>query len=62
MIQRLGASSVNFGASEVKSARDSYTAQIDKNLQTAQKQNNIITTLLSQIPMQGTAQKLDVIV
>ena len=65
MIQRLGASSLSFRANELTSARDAYSAQIDKNLQTAQKQNGIISSMTSQlnnpIPMHGQGQKLDII-
>jgi len=65
MIQRLGASSLSFRANEMVSARDAYSAQIDKNLQTAQKQNGMISSMTSQlnnpIPMHGQGQKLDII-
>ena len=65
MIQRLGASSLSFRANELTSARDAYSAQIDKNLQTAQKQNGIVASMTAQlnnpIPMHGQGQKLDII-
>ena len=65
MIQRLGASSLSFRANELTSARDAYSAQLEKNLLTAQKQNGIISSMTSQlnnpIPMHGQGQKLDVI-
>lgn len=65
MIQRLGISSPSFRANELTSARDAYSAQVDKNLQTAQKQNDIISSsptnvINNQIAMQGKGQKLDV--
>lgn len=66
MIPRLQ-SSVSFKANELTSARDAYSARIDKNNQTAQKQNGMIpgiaNSLNAQIPMNGAmqAKKLDVI-
>ncbi len=63
MIQGLQNSSLNFKANDSICARDAYSAQIDKNMQIAQKQNNIVdaaSQTKKQIPMQGTAQKLDV--
>ena len=62
MIQRLEACSLSFKANESLSARDGYRAQMDKNFQTAQKQNSIVTSMSNnQIPMQGAGQKLDII-
>lgn len=59
MIQRLA--QVSFRGNEVVSAREAYDSQIAKNSQIVQRQNSIIATILNQIPMQGTAQKLDII-
>ena len=66
MIQRLGTSTMSFKANELSSARDAYKAKLDKNVQTAQKQNDIASNNVSslgnaQITTQGQAQKLDVI-
>ena len=62
MIQRLGSNQLSFKANESLSAREQYNALMDKNLQTAQKQNNIVASVVNnQIPMQGMGQKLDVI-
>ena len=66
MIQRLSAPSLSFRANGLTSARDSYSAQMDKNYQTAQQQNDMITgtqkpwTGNKPIPMHGQGQKLDV--
>ena len=65
MIQRLSQSSLSFRANELTSPREGYDSQMVKNSQTAQKQNKVIANLFAQlsnqIPMQGSAQKLDVI-
>ena len=66
MIPRLTQTSISFQASESKSPRDTYTSQMVKNSQTAQKQNRAVANMTSsqavnQIPMQGVGQKLDVI-
>ena len=61
MIPRLAQSSISFGASQAVSPREAYETQMLKNSQTAQKQTNMVVTLMNQIPMQGTGQKLDVI-
>ena len=61
MIQRLGMSNLSFKANESATPREAYDSLMNKNSQTAQKQNKAVATVLNQIPMQGTAQKLDVI-
>ena len=61
MIPRLAQSSITFRGNEATSPRDAYDSQVLKNSQTAQKQTNMVITLLNQIPMQGAGQKLDVI-
>ena len=63
MIQRLASTSPAFKGNNVASPRDSYESLMSKNIQTAQKQNKIVATSnQNQIPMQGSGQKLDVIV
>ena len=58
MIQRIGASTLNFKANEISSARDGYSAKVDSNLKIVQNQNNIVSKVVpnisnSQIAMQG---------
>ncbi len=66
MIANLNPSVLSFKANEWHDARKSYSAQLDKNEKTAQKQNGIVTNMSSpkmnkQIPMQGAGRKLDII-
>lgn len=60
MIQRLGMSNLSFRANESATPREAYDSLMNKNSQTAQKQNKAAVTILNQVPMQGTAQKLDI--
>ena len=64
MIQRLAYSPTSFKGE--MSVRDIYENMMTRNMQTAQKQNNVVANLATnqvknQIPMQGAGQKLDVI-
>lgn len=61
MIQRLNSQNLTFKASESATPREAYDSLMNKNSQTAQKQSKAVATLLNQVPMQGCAQKLDVI-
>ena len=62
MIQRLGYAPVSFKANEATSPRDVYDSLMNNNVQTVQKQNNIIAIAnQNRIPMQGAGRKLDVI-
>ena len=66
MISNLRPNALSFQANKIHGARDSYNAQLDKNKETAQRQNGIVTNMSSpkvkkQIPMQGAGRKLDVI-
>ena len=66
MISNLRPSLLSFKANEWHDARKSYNAQLDKNKETAQKQNGIVANMSSpkmnkQIPLQGAGRKLDII-
>lgn len=65
MIKPISVSSLSFEANS-KSARENYAECIKRNSQIAQRQNDIVAGIALaqtqyQIPMQGQAQKLDVI-
>ena len=60
MIPRLS-SNVSFKANEIDSARETYETLMANNYKIAQTQSNMVTKFMNQVPMQGTAQKLDII-
>ena len=62
MIQRLAYAPVSFMANDASSPREAYDSLVNKNNQTAQKQNKVIAVAnQNSIPMQGAGQKLDII-
>ncbi|MBR5304867.1 MAG: hypothetical protein IKU37_08600 [Candidatus Gastranaerophilales bacterium] len=60
MIPRLS-SNVSFKANEIGSARETYETLMANNNKIAQTQSNMAAKFMNQVPMQGTAQKLDII-